>query len=276
MGHPGGWETPGVYEAYGGPGPPWTGLGAPKGAQGHPERGRITGSPPEADVRAQACGTSFIAGPNGAPTGRENPHPHIQPPPQPCQPSLGGCVGASEVHRQPVKAGDAHVVLELPSPVGARRPGAPPPQAAGCEAHGCRGTVDPHCVRRLGAGSQQLLGWCVHKGVGGLAGPPRGRHLPACQHGLAVAVRREHGCPGVVHMLPQELLIAGLAHHPCQHCQHQGRAEGPACHGHLWKVGVRAIWTSGPPTGNPTLDAQFPYIFPCPDTCVPYRSPLNA
>ena len=39
--------------------------------------------------------------------------------------------------------------------------------------------------------------------------------------------------------------------------------------------GVRAIRTSGPPTGNPTLDARFFYKFPLPDTWAPYKSPLN-
>lgn len=133
-------------------------------------------------------------------------------------------MGASEVHGQPIQAGDPHVVVELPGPVSARGAVVTPPQAAGCEAHGCWGAVEPRRVRRLGTGGHQILGWCVHEGVGGLAGTPRGCHPPARQHGLAVAVGRQVECPGVVHVLPKELLVAGLAHRPCQCCQHQGHA----------------------------------------------------
>lgn len=44
MGHPGGWENPGVYKAHG-PSTAWTGLGSPKGLRGHPGKGMIAGSP---------------------------------------------------------------------------------------------------------------------------------------------------------------------------------------------------------------------------------------
>lgn len=91
--------------------------------------------PPEADARAQACGTSFIAGPNAAPAQREgNPRPHALPP---ISRLIHRRMSASEVHGQPVKAGDTHMVMELPGPVIARGPGVPTPQAAGCDVHGC-------------------------------------------------------------------------------------------------------------------------------------------
>lgn len=202
-----------------------------QGAQGAPREGCDGGVPPEADAGAQALDTSFIAGTNRAPAGREIP--------EPCQASLRVGVGAGQVHGQPVAAGHTHVLLRLPRAVGAGRPRVPAAHAARRQAHGARRAVEPRGgVGRLGAGGHQVLRRGVHEGVGGLAGPARGRHLPPCQHGLAVEMRRRYGCAGVVHVLPQELLITGLAQRPCQRCQHQGHAQHPARHGHLEKVGL--------------------------------------
>lgn len=48
--------------------------------------------------------------------------------------------------------------------------------------------------------------------------------MPSCQHDRAVAVSHKPERPGVVHMLPQELLIAGLSLSPCHCCQYKGYA----------------------------------------------------
>lgn len=68
-------KTRGFMRHTGRPSPPRTGLGAPKGAQGHPGKGRIAGFPQKLMPEPRTVAPPLLQAPDGAPRGRKNPSP---------------------------------------------------------------------------------------------------------------------------------------------------------------------------------------------------------
>lgn len=124
------WDTQEVGKTQGfmrhtrGPGPPWTVLGAPKGAQGHPERGRIAGAPQKLMPEPRPVAPPLLQTSDRAPRGRKDPR---SPPMSSLTGGAHGCQrGARAAHpgRRPARGGGA------PGP-GKRKGGGCHPPAGG-------------------------------------------------------------------------------------------------------------------------------------------------